>query len=73
MGKLLDKFKKKTIVNEDGVMGGAPTNSVGSGAIAGIGIGPDGEPGRPKSIMTRMRRKANVIKYVTDKKKKHKN
>lgn len=28
----------------------APTNSAGGGAIAGIGVGPDGEPGvSPKS------------------------
>ena len=35
--------------NEDGVMGGgAPTNSVGGGAIAGLGVGPQGEPGVKK-------------------------
>ena len=34
--------------NEDGVMGGAPTNAVGGGAIAGIGVGPQGEPGVKK-------------------------
>lgn len=39
-------------MNED-----APTNSAGGGGIAGIGIGPDGEPGvRPKS-MNRYKRK----------------
>ena len=35
--------------NEDGVMGGgAPTNAVGGGAIAGIGVGSQGEPGVKK-------------------------
>ena len=35
--------------NEDGVMGGGtPTNAVGGGAIAGIGVGPQGEPGVKK-------------------------
>ena len=40
----------KDFLEEDGgavagVGGGGPTNSVGSGAIAGVGIGPQGEPG----------------------------
>jgi len=26
----------------------APTNSVGGGGVAGVGIGPQGEPGIPK-------------------------
>lgn len=26
----------------------APTNSAGSGGVAGIGVGPQGEPGVPK-------------------------
>ena len=53
----------KNEINEEGVMGGAPTNSVGSGAIAGIGIGPDGEPGR-KSVMGRMRRKVDAVNRI---------
>lgn len=28
-----------------GMMGGSPTNNVGSGDIAGLGIGKQGEPG----------------------------
>lgn len=31
---------KKIIVQEDG----APVNAVGGGAIAGLGVGPQGEP-----------------------------
>lgn len=39
----------KEYLQEDGVVGGgAPANSVGSGAIAGVGIGPQGEPGVSK-------------------------
>ena len=48
--------------NEDGVMGGgAPTNAVGGGAIAGIGVGPQGEPGvkkkKPNPIMGYMQKR----------------
>ena len=34
--------KIKSIIQEDG---GAPTNCAGGGAVAGIGVGPQGEPG----------------------------
>jgi hypothetical protein len=37
------KFRRKIFKEE------APTNSVGSGAIAGVGVGPDGEPGVRKT------------------------
>jgi hypothetical protein len=32
-------------LKEDGVGVGAPTNSAGAGGVAGIGVGPQGEPG----------------------------
>jgi hypothetical protein len=32
-------------LNEDGDAGGAPVNTAGSGAVAGIGVGAQGEPG----------------------------
>jgi hypothetical protein len=39
----------KQFLEEDGegagIASGAPTNTVGSGAIAGVGVGPKGEPG----------------------------
>lgn len=46
----------ETKLKEDvGMMGGAPTNNVGSGNIAGLGIGAQGEPGvdlkRKKKVM----------------------
>lgn len=34
-----------------------PTNSAGSGAIAGIGVGPDGEPGLDKSAARKHRKR----------------
>ena len=42
----------------------APTNSAGSGAVAGIGVGPDGEPGLTM---------AQRIKYIAKNKRKKKN
>jgi hypothetical protein len=41
---------------EDGV----PANSAGGGQIAGIGVGPDGEPGVPAKINMTHRNKDNV-------------
>ena len=50
--------------NEDGAVGigsGAPTNAVGGGAVAGIGVGPQGEPGvkkkKPNPIMGYMQKR----------------
>jgi hypothetical protein len=40
-------------LQEDGMAGGAPTNAVSTGAIAGIGVPPQGEPGvKKKKIAT---------------------
>jgi hypothetical protein len=42
-------FSKDSCVKEDGMgagaVGGAPTNNVGGGNIAGAGVGKSGEPG----------------------------
>jgi hypothetical protein len=43
-------YRKK--IEED-----APTNNVGSGAIAGVGVGPQGEPGISSSVMNKHRRR----------------
>jgi hypothetical protein len=32
-------------IEEDGVISASPTNNVGGGVIAGLGVGPQGEPG----------------------------
>ena len=45
----------------------APTNNAGGGGIAGIGVGPQGEPGGRRAIMNKMimkRRKPNVVSKV---------
>lgn len=50
----MKKLIKKDIVEE------APTNSAGSGSVAGIGVGPDGEPGL--STSTRDKHKKRILK-----------
>lgn len=35
----------------------APANAVGGGNIAGVGVGPDGEPGLSKSVMIKRKKK----------------
>lgn len=58
------KFKMGSL-SEDGAMAAGPTNNVGSGAIAGLGVGKQGEPGvdnrkrkRPPIMMALLKRKA---------------
>jgi len=57
---------KKDNLKEDGVVGaGAPTNAVSGGNIAGVGVGPQGEPGVKKkrktaSFISFIKRKSNV-------------
>lgn len=46
-------------ITED--IGGSPTNSAGSGAVAGIGVGKDGEPGVYK------KKKGTVMGYTSRK------
>jgi hypothetical protein len=43
------------------------TNSVGSGAIAGIGVGPDGEPGLTRAQQKRHRSKNAALAKIRDK------
>ena len=50
------------VINEDGISGGA-ANAVGGGNIAGVGIGPQGEPpgqSRLKKVRNIAKRKQNV-------------
>ncbi len=47
----------------------APANAAGSGAVAGIGVGPDGEPGRAKSVMRSMLRRVGMSKAKRKKRK----
>lgn len=38
----------KNLKEDGGMVGGAPTNNVGGGNVAGLGVGPQGEPGVDK-------------------------
>lgn len=49
------KFEK--LFTEDG----APVNSAGSGNIAGIGVGPDGEPGVSRPVQRRIQKKQSSV------------
>jgi hypothetical protein len=53
-------LKKRYAVQED-----APVNAAGSGEIAGIGVGPQGEPGIKKSNMVRRKPKSDLAKIFT--------
>lgn len=53
----LDVNRKFEIMFEDGVA----VNSAGSGAIAGIGVGPDGEPGVSKRAQRKIRSKQTSV------------
>jgi hypothetical protein len=44
----------------------APTNSVGAGAVAGIGVGPDGEPGVTRAQQKRHQKKITKGKKLRD-------
>ena len=59
LADLLEKVK----LNEDG---GAPVNSAGGGNIAGIGVGPQGEPGVKLAMIRRYikKNKSDMVKYA---------
>ena len=44
---------------------GAPTNSEGGGHIAGVGVGPQGEPGVRKAVMTKKPMKRKMLSFKT--------
>lgn len=52
-----DIFRKKINEMSSGGAGGGIANVAGSGAIAGLGVGSQGEPPGPKAVMSRLRRK----------------
>ena len=45
-------------LQEDGMAGGAPTNAVSTGQIAGIGVPPQGEPG------VKLRNKKSIVPFA---------
>jgi hypothetical protein len=76
--RVLDKFYKKhgfkgknggsmTWDPKDDINEDAPTVNAGGGAIAGIGIGPQGEPGRKAVMMPLARRRLDVLNKVMKK------
>jgi hypothetical protein len=56
-----EMFAARFVVDED-----APTNSVGSGAIAGLGVGPDGEPGVTRAQQKRHQKRTTKGKKLRD-------
>jgi hypothetical protein len=58
----MNTTKKYSRVQENHValVGGSPTNNVGDGEIAGLGIGPQGEPGVKKR-----KKLASFISYIS--------
>jgi hypothetical protein len=58
-----DKYAEPMKKEDAGAMG-APTNAVGGGQIAGVGVGPQGEPGVKKrktaTFISFIKRKSNV-------------
>lgn len=64
----LNEYIEKVELNED-----SPTMAVGSGKIAGLGVGPDGEPGLTKAQQKRHRKRdANTGPIIADIKKRRK-
>ena len=59
-----NKTKSKPIIESDGMVGGSPVNNVSGGQIAGLGVGPQGEPGVKKrktaTFISFIKRKSNV-------------
>jgi hypothetical protein len=51
----------ESLVDED-----APANSAGSGNIAGIGVGPQGEPGVTPKAMAKYKKSGKVLKRFKD-------
>ena len=45
----------------------APTVSAGTGAVAGIGVGPDGEPGVTPASAKKYKYSNNIMDYLLDK------
>ena len=48
------------------IMSAAPVNSAGSGAIAGIGVGKDGEPGLTKAQMKKYKKRNKPMPRLRD-------
>ncbi len=73
--KLINKIKKSGVVKSGSMsknvdtkpeMKEEPTNSAGSGAVAGIGVGPQGEPGLTPAQMKKYKKKNQGPKRLRD-------
>lgn len=65
---LIETVNKKMHINElfEQKILETPTVSAGSGAIAGIGVGADGEPGLTPAQMKRYKKRNKPLKRLTD-------
>jgi len=65
---LVETVNKKMHINElfEQKILETPTVSAGSGAIAGIGVGPQGEPGLTPAQMKRYKKRNKPLKHLTD-------
>lgn len=61
----IDELFEAKFLKDDAVAS-APTNNVGSGAIAGMGVGPDGEPGVTVQQQKRHRKRIHKPKRLRD-------
>lgn len=66
MGQEIDSRRKQKPIPLGKTMGSYvdEENVVGGGAVAGLGIGPQGEPGRPPELMPMQRRKTPRGKFM---------
>ncbi len=65
---LIETVNKKMHINElfEQKILETPTVSAGSGAVAGIGVGADGEPGLTPAQMKRYKKRNKPLKRLTD-------
>jgi len=65
---LVETVNKKMHINElfEQKILETPTVSAGSGAVAGIGVGPQGEPGLTPAQMKRYKKRNKPLKHLTD-------
>lgn len=61
----IDAMFEEKFLKDDAVVA-APTNNVGSGAIAGMGVGPDGEPGVTRAQQRRHQKRTTKGKKLRD-------
>ena len=54
----IDRLQKQVNKEDVSMVGGSPANNVGGGDIAGLGVGPQGEPG------VKLRNKKKVVPFA---------